>query len=88
MNAIGSLAGKVAEGYVIQHNASFGPLAGVTYTQLEHAIGNGLLNVMIEVRNDLVREPARCSAIARDLAGWIERAVAALASARSGESRV
>lgn len=43
-------------GYDIRRNEPYGPEDGVTHTLREHGIANGLLNVMIEVRNDLVRD--------------------------------
>jgi predicted N-formylglutamate amidohydrolase len=43
--------------YNIKINEPYGPKDGVTHTLKEHAIRHGLLNVMIEVRNDLVDEP-------------------------------
>jgi hypothetical protein len=36
-------------------NDPYGPADGVTHTLKEHGLSNGLLNVMIEVRNDLLR---------------------------------
>jgi predicted N-formylglutamate amidohydrolase len=35
-------------------NDPYGPADGVTHTLKEHGLSNGLLNVMIEVRNDLI----------------------------------
>jgi len=35
-------------------NEPYGPADGVTYTLVEHALSRGLLNVMIEIRNDLI----------------------------------
>lgn len=35
-------------------NEPYGPQDGVTHTLVEHALGAGLLNVMVEIRNDLV----------------------------------
>ena len=40
--------------YRIERNEPYGPRDGVTHTLVEHGVANGLLNVMIEVRNDLV----------------------------------
>ena len=44
------------DGYRIERNAPYGPEDGVTHTLVEQGIANGLLNVMIEIRNDLVRD--------------------------------
>jgi predicted N-formylglutamate amidohydrolase len=49
-----SRAGGQDSGYHIQRNAPYGPEDGVTHTLVEHGLANGLPNVMIEVRNDLV----------------------------------
>jgi predicted N-formylglutamate amidohydrolase len=44
------------EEYNVKRNEPYGPKDAVTHTLKEHAIKNGLLNVMIEVRNDLVTD--------------------------------
>ena len=49
--------------YRIERNQPYGPADGVTHTLVEHGLANGLLNVMIEVRNDLVRDEAGQTAI-------------------------
>jgi predicted N-formylglutamate amidohydrolase len=38
----------------VQRNAPYGPENGVTHTLRLHGIGNGILNVMLEIRNDLI----------------------------------
>ena len=59
----------LAEGrqdFCIRRNEPYGPADGVTHTLIEHGVANGLPNVMIEVRNDLVRDEkgqARVSAL-------------------------
>ena len=40
--------------YLTERNQPYGPADGVTHTLVEHAAPAGLLNVMIEIRNDLV----------------------------------
>ncbi len=50
--------------YNVQRNAPYGPEDGVTHTLQEHAVAHGLLNVMIEVRNDLLADNAGIEAIA------------------------
>ena len=52
----------------VQRNEPYGPQDGVTHTLKQHGVPNGLLNVMIEVRNDLLRSDEQCSAIAGVLA--------------------
>lgn len=41
--------------FVTRRNEPYGPKDGVTHTLVEHGIQNALPNVMIEVRNDLLR---------------------------------
>ncbi|MGV8938850.1 MAG: N-formylglutamate amidohydrolase [Allorhizobium sp.] len=40
--------------FLTERNKPYGPQDGVTHTLQLHALPNGLLNVMIEVRNDLI----------------------------------
>ena len=55
----------------VQRNAPYGPEHGVTHTLKEHAIKAGLLNVMIEVRNDLIQTAKQQDAMANVLANWL-----------------
>lgn len=57
--------------YVVRRNEPYGPADGVTHTLREHALANGLLNVMIEVRNDLIGDEAGQEVMAGFLAGLI-----------------
>lgn len=41
---------------LVAHNLPYGPEHGVTHTLKLHGIENGLLNVMLEIRNDLIAE--------------------------------
>lgn len=43
------------ENYRVERNEPYGPEDGVTHTLRTHALPFGLLNVMIEIRNDLIR---------------------------------
>ena len=52
----------------VRRNDPYGPQDGVTHTLKQHGLPRGLLNVMIEIRNDLLRSDEQCSAIARMLA--------------------
>jgi len=54
--------------YNVQRNAPYGPEDGVTHTLQEHAVAHGLLNVMIEIRNDLIADDSGVAAIAT----WLE----------------
>ncbi|MBR0555044.1 N-formylglutamate amidohydrolase [Ciceribacter sp. L1K23] len=44
------------EGYRVERNEPYGPADGVTHSLRLHALPFGLLNVMIEVRNDLIAD--------------------------------
>ena len=54
-----------------QRNEPYGPKHGVTHTLREHGIANGIPNVMIEIRNDLVSTPQDCVVMAEMLQGLI-----------------
>ena len=64
--------------YVIRRNDPYGPADGVTHTLIEHGVKNGLLNVMIEVRNDLLKDDVSHRVMADYLAGLLRAGVAAL----------
>lgn len=64
-------------GLVVRRNEPYGPQDGVTHTLREHTLPRGLLNVMIEVRNDLIASEHDAHAMAATLAGWLETALAA-----------
>lgn len=57
--------------FAIRRNEPYGPKDGVTHTLVEHGLANGLLNVMIEVRNDLVKDEAGQEVVAGFLAELI-----------------
>ncbi|MBV1866683.1 MAG: N-formylglutamate amidohydrolase [Marinosulfonomonas sp.] len=56
---------------VFERNQPYGPEDGVTHTLKEHATGSGLLNVMLEIRNDLIKTPKQQDAMAAIIAGWL-----------------
>jgi predicted N-formylglutamate amidohydrolase len=64
--------------YNVQRNQPYGIEDGVTHTLQEHAIKEGHLNVMLEIRNDLIETQEQQVAIADMLASWIENACAYL----------
>jgi len=71
--ADGMLEGSAGDRrYVVRRNEPYGPADGVTHTLVEHGLANGLLNVMIEIRNDLVRDEAGQEVVAGCLAGLLE----------------
>ncbi|MGR3635242.1 MAG: N-formylglutamate amidohydrolase [Shimia sp.] len=59
-----------------QRNQPYGPENGVTHTLKEHAIPAGHLNVMLEIRNDLIESQSQQSDIATQLAAWVAEACA------------
>lgn len=61
--------------YDVRRNEPYGPADGVTHTLKEHGLANGLLNVMIEVRNDLIRDEAGQEVMAGFLAGLIRESL-------------
>jgi predicted N-formylglutamate amidohydrolase len=58
----------------VHRNEPYGPQDGVTHTLKEHAILGGHLNVMIEVRNDLITTKAAQIAMGDMIAGWVAAA--------------
>ncbi len=67
------LAAETAAGtYVIGRNEPYGPADGVTHTLRLHGLANGLMNVMIEVRNDLIAEETSQRVMADFLAGLLQ----------------
>lgn len=70
----------------IERNEPYGPEDGVTYTLQHHGLENGLLNVMIEVRNDLIKTEAQQDEMARLLTEMVQSALTGLDEARKGEA--
>ncbi len=69
------------DGVLVLRNAPYGPEDGVTYTLVKHAIkrgGRGLLNVMIEIRNDLIADEASQKVMAERLTRYITGALDAI----------
>ncbi|NNE87179.1 MAG: N-formylglutamate amidohydrolase [Silicimonas sp.] len=61
---------------VVRRNEPYGPGDGVTHTLKEHALPAGHLNVMLEVRSDLIATNASQVATADTLSGWLQTALA------------
>ncbi|MEP3115771.1 N-formylglutamate amidohydrolase [Nisaea sp.] len=53
------------DGMDVRRNEPYGPVDGVTHTLQRHALPRRMLNVMIEIRNDVIRRPSEQTAIAR-----------------------
>lgn len=63
---------------LVLRNEPYGPQHGVTHTLKEHALAAGHLNVMLEVRNDLIQDAEHQDAMANRIAGWLSDALDAL----------
>ena len=74
--------GAADDDLVTRRNAPYGPRDGVTHTLLEHAIPRGLLNAMIEIRNDLIADPVSQRTVAEQLSRRATEALAALSEGR------
>lgn len=61
-------------------NVPYGPDDGVTFTLERHAVARGLLNVMIEIRNDLITDAAGQQAMAETLSHYITSALSTISS--------
>ncbi len=59
----------------VGRNQPYGPEHGVTHTLRDHALKGGHLNVMIEIRNDLIARPEQQDDIADMLGAWIKAAL-------------
>jgi predicted N-formylglutamate amidohydrolase len=60
---------------VTMRNQPYGADDGVTHTLKLHALPNGLLNVMIEIRNDLIATNAGQKKVAAELSDIISQAI-------------
>jgi predicted N-formylglutamate amidohydrolase len=61
---------------VVQANQPYGPADGVTHTLKEHALPFGHLNVMLEIRNDLIQTKRSQDDMAEKIAAWLADAFA------------
>ncbi len=77
---------QVAAGYEIGRNEPYGPADGVTHTLRRHALPRNILNVMLEIRNDLISTPEQCAAMGRTLADWLSQALILCAVPTSEEA--
>lgn len=69
----------------VRRNEPYGPEDGVTHTLIEHGLHHDLLNVMIEVRNDLLALEQDQQIIADLLAKWIAAACEKVGVPLSGD---
>jgi predicted N-formylglutamate amidohydrolase len=66
-------------------NKPYGPEDGVTFTLKRHGLENGLINVMIEVRNDLIADEEQQKIVADELCDILQAATKSLGIASTGE---
>lgn len=62
----------------VQRNSPYGPEHGVTHTLREHAIRDGRPNVMLEIRNDLIKTDTQQVHFADMIAAWAAEAFEAI----------
>lgn len=67
----------------VQRNAPYGPQDGVMHTLQLHALEQGYLNVMLEIRNDLIATSPAQQRMAEMIAGWVADACARLGAGGS-----
>lgn len=67
-------------GYDVRRNEPYGPADGVTHSLIEYGIRFGVPNVMIEIRNDLIRDKIGQRVMADYLVGLLTKSVAALSA--------
>ncbi|ANL41388.1 MULTISPECIES: N-formylglutamate amidohydrolase [Rhizobium] len=63
--------------YRTERNQPYGPEDGVTHTLILHGLSNGLRNVMIEVRNDLIADDVGQRVMADYLTGLLQHSLEA-----------
>ncbi|HXV30676.1 MAG TPA: N-formylglutamate amidohydrolase [Sinorhizobium sp.] len=66
--------------YEVRRNEPYGPADGVTHSLIEYGVRHGLPNVMIEIRNDLVRNETGQRVMADYLEGLLAKSAAALSA--------
>ena len=70
---------SVVAGMPFERNAPYGPQDGVTHSLKLHGIGSGLANVMIEIRNDLLKTPEDEAIMTSEILTLLQSALASLA---------
>lgn len=81
------LPAALASSWVAELNAPYGPTDGVSLTLDHHGAANGVLNVMFELRNDLISDAAGCDAAAQMLHGVIASGLPAAESQQAKRAR-
>lgn len=70
----------------IQRNEPYGPTDEVTHTLKHHAVPHQYLNVMIEIKNDLIASPTSQKSMAKYLHRWITQAIEQLTEIETSEA--
>jgi len=71
---------------ILRRNEPYGPEDDVTHSLKIHGVANGLHNVMIEIRNDLLTTPEDCATVAQELLHLLAPALAEVGLGGSGVS--
>ena len=74
-------------GLRVLRNEPYGPQHGVTHTLREHALPSGWLNVMLEIRNDVIATAQQQDNMARTLAAWLRAALSRATDPKEEECR-
>lgn len=64
--------------YRIERNQPYGPADGVTHTLIKHGLSSRLMNVMIEIRNDLIADEIGQGVVADFMTGLLRESLADL----------
>ncbi|WP_297770753.1 N-formylglutamate amidohydrolase [uncultured Roseovarius sp.] len=70
----------------VRRNDPYGPDDGVTHSLRLHGLSHGLLNVMIEIRNDLLSDAQAQESMAQEVLTLLRPALAACHTAITGEA--
>jgi len=62
----------------IERNEPYGPADGVTHSLIKHGLSRGLANVMLEIRNDLIRDAVGVETMAQEVLTLLVPALTAL----------
>ena len=68
---------------VIERNEPYGPADGVTHSLIVHGIKRGLMNVMLEVRSDLISDQKGVDQISDEILQMLKPAIAQVTSEQS-----
>lgn len=71
-------ASRSDSAYIVRRNEPYGPADGVTHTLVQHGVKNDLANVMIEVRNDLIKTESGARVVADFLTRLLSESLADL----------